>query len=122
MRIALAERTRHRVIVPNDLQMELRFRDPRTRTAPSTPAPAIPRRASPADEQLPQAAEVLNAGERVAMLAGAGALHATDEVIEIADVLGAGVAKALLGKAASLTTCRSSPARSGCSAPGRAGT
>ena len=47
-----------------------------------------------------RAAEVLNAGERVAMLVGAGALHAADEVIEVAELLGAGVAKALLGKAA----------------------
>ncbi|MBA3949096.1 MAG: thiamine pyrophosphate-requiring protein, partial [Acidobacteria bacterium] len=46
------------------------------------------------------AADVLNAGSRVAMLVGAGALGATDEVIEVADILGAGVAKALLGKAA----------------------
>ena len=43
---------------------------------------------------------MLNAGERVAMLVGAGALHATDEVIAVADILGAGIAKALLGKAA----------------------
>jgi len=43
---------------------------------------------------------VLNEGKKVAMLVGAGALHATDEVIETADRLGAGVAKALLGKAA----------------------
>jgi pyruvate dehydrogenase (quinone) len=43
---------------------------------------------------------VLNAGERVAILVGQGALHATDEVIETAEILGAGVAKALLGKAA----------------------
>ena len=41
----------------------------------------------------------LGAGEKVAMLVGAGALQATDEVIEVADILGAGVAKALLGKA-----------------------
>ena len=47
-----------------------------------------------------RAAEVLNAGEKVAMLVGAGALDATDEVIAVADRLGAGVAKALLGKAA----------------------
>ena len=44
--------------------------------------------------------EVLNAGKKVAMLVGAGALKATDEVIEVAEKLGAGVAKALLGKAA----------------------
>jgi pyruvate dehydrogenase (quinone) len=49
---------------------------------------------------LRQAAEVLNAGSRVAILAGAGALHATDELIEVAELLGAGIAKALLGKAA----------------------
>ena len=46
------------------------------------------------------AAELLNGGERVAMLVGQGALGATDEVIEVAERLGAGIAKALLGKAA----------------------
>src|SRR6202012_3525132 len=45
------------------------------------------------------AAAVLNAGKKVGMLVGAGALHATDEVIAVADTLAAGVAKALLGKA-----------------------
>ena len=54
----------------------------------------------PREADLERAAEVLNAGQRVAMLVGAGALHATDEIIETADILGAGVAKALLGKAA----------------------
>jgi pyruvate dehydrogenase (quinone) len=49
---------------------------------------------------LRASAEVLNAGEKVAILVGAGALEATDEVIAIADTLGAGAAKALLGKAA----------------------
>jgi pyruvate dehydrogenase (quinone) len=49
---------------------------------------------------LLRAAEVLNSGERVAILVGAGASGATDEVIEVADLLGAGVAKALLGMAA----------------------
>ncbi|HWH73023.1 MAG TPA: thiamine pyrophosphate-dependent enzyme, partial [Methylibium sp.] len=55
---------------------------------------------APNPNELKHAAEVLNAGSRVAMLVGAGALHATDEVIEVAETLGAGVAKALLGKAA----------------------
>jgi pyruvate dehydrogenase (quinone) len=49
---------------------------------------------------LRRAAEVLNAGKRVAMLVGAGALGATDAVIATAERLGAGIAKALLGKAA----------------------
>jgi len=57
-------------------------------------------RVVPHEDDLRRAAEVLNAGERVAMLVGQGALHATDEVIEVAEILGAGVAKALLGKAA----------------------
>src|SRR5205085_4923273 len=49
--------------------------------------------------ELVRAAEILNAGERVAILAGQGALGAGDEVLETADLLGAGVAKALLGRA-----------------------
>jgi pyruvate dehydrogenase (quinone) len=54
----------------------------------------------PTTADLQRAAEVLNAGNKVAILIGAGALHAADEVIETAERLGAGVAKALLGKAA----------------------
>jgi pyruvate dehydrogenase (quinone) len=53
----------------------------------------------PLEEDLKRAAEVLNAGTKVAMLVGQGALHAAREVTEVADILGAGVAKALLGKA-----------------------
>ena len=51
-------------------------------------------------EDIQKAAEILNKGKKVAMLVGAGALHATDEVIAVANRLNAGVAKALLGKAA----------------------
>src|SRR5438094_6932386 len=57
-------------------------------------------RVVPVEEDLDKAADVLNVGEKVAMLVGAGSLHATDEVMEVAQLLGAGVAKALLGKAA----------------------
>jgi pyruvate dehydrogenase (quinone) len=53
----------------------------------------------PFEDDLLAAAEVLNAGTKVAILVGAGALGATEEVVAIADLLGAGVAKALLGKA-----------------------
>ncbi len=56
-------------------------------------------RVIPTPEDLRKAAEVLNAGRKVAMLVGAGALGATEEVLHTADLLGAGVAKALLGKA-----------------------
>jgi pyruvate dehydrogenase (quinone) len=54
----------------------------------------------PYDVDLDRAAEVLNAGKKVAILVGAGALGATDEVIAVADRLSAGCAKALLGKTA----------------------
>ena len=54
----------------------------------------------PQEADLRRAAEVLNEGKKVAILVGAGALQATDEVIAVADKLQAGVAKALLGKAA----------------------
>ena len=60
----------------------------------------------PYEADLRRAAEVLNAGKKVAILVGAGALQATDEVIAVADKLGAGAAKALLGKGALPTTCR----------------
>jgi pyruvate dehydrogenase (quinone) len=101
MRIALAERTVTCVILPNDLQMEEAVPTPphahgTVHSAPGYVRPEI----TPPEAELSRAAEVLNAGERVAMLIGAGALGAADEVIEVADMLGAGVAKALLGKAA----------------------
>src|SRR5690606_2096282 len=54
----------------------------------------------PGEVSLRAAADILNAGNKVAILAGAGALHATDELIAVAERLGAGIAKALLGKAA----------------------
>ena len=57
-------------------------------------------RVVPRDEELERAAEMLNAGERVAILVGAGrARRGRRGRSQVADVLGAGVAKALLGKA-----------------------
>src|SRR5436305_1201051 len=100
-RIALAERDVTCVIVPNDLAEEPAEEEPPREhgSVHSSPGYAPPK-IMPAPEQLQAAAEILNSGERVAMLVGQGALHATDEVIEVAETLGAGVAKALLGKAA----------------------
>ena len=59
-----------------------------------------PPRVVPKKETLQRAADVLNEGKKVGIVVGAGALGATDEVMEVAELLGAGVAKALLGKAA----------------------
>jgi pyruvate dehydrogenase (quinone) len=86
--------------MPNDLS-ESEYEKPArshgfTRSGPGYSRPVVVPRA----EDLRRAAEVLNAGRKVAILVGAGALHATDEVIAVADRLQAGAAKALLGKAA----------------------
>ena len=100
VRIARAQRAPTCVIVPNDLQ-EMPAQEPARRhgTVHSGIGYAIARPIPDAHE-LQRAADALNAGKKVAMLVGAGALHATSEVLEIADMLGAGIAKALLGKAA----------------------
>lgn len=100
-RTALAERSVAAIIVPHDVQEQ---------DAPAAPAHEhanlsgsvgyMPPRVTPQDSELDRAAEVLNAGSKVALLVGAGALWATDEVIQVANRLDAGVAKALLGKAA----------------------
>jgi pyruvate dehydrogenase (quinone) len=101
IRIARVERTVTCIIVPNDVQeMDAVPEPPRQHgTVHSGVGLCLPR-VLPTDEDLRRAADVLNAGSKVAMLVGAGALGATDEVIEMAETLGAGVAKALLGKAA----------------------
>jgi pyruvate dehydrogenase (quinone) len=99
VRTALSQRTVTAVIVPNDVQ-ELPYEEPprahgAVQSSPGWSAPVV----VPRESDLRRAADVLNAGERVAMLVGQGARHATDEVLAVADVLGAGVAKALNGRA-----------------------
>jgi pyruvate dehydrogenase (quinone) len=101
LRIAQAERTVTCVIVPADVQdMEAVPAQPHATHTVHSGTGYWPGRRVPQQAQLQSAADILNAGERVAMLVGQGALGATDEVIAVADTLGAGVAKALLGKAA----------------------
>jgi pyruvate dehydrogenase (quinone) len=101
MRIAIARRTVTCVILPADIgAMDAVPGQPHASKTIHTGVGWREPRVIPRDEDLRAAADVLNAGERVAMLVGAGALHATDEIISVADTLGAGIAKALLGKAA----------------------
>ena len=89
------------LIVPHDLQeLEAVVVPPREHGTVHTGIGLTAKRLLPGDADLQAAAAVLNAGERVAILAGAGALHATDELIAVAETLGAGLAKALLGKMA----------------------
>src|SRR5436305_1359614 len=98
IRLALARRAPSAIIIPKDVQEE-KFVEPArahgfTRSGPGYSRPAL----VPAEADLRKAAEVLNAGEKVAILIGAGAVDAAEEVITVAETLGAGVAKALLGK------------------------
>nr|WP_315249159.1 thiamine pyrophosphate-requiring protein [uncultured Duganella sp.] len=101
MRIAIERRTVTCVILPNDLQdMKAVETPPREHGTIHSGIGYTGHAVAPRQEDLQRAAAVLNAGKKVAILAGAGALHATDQLIAVADKLGAGIAKALLGKAA----------------------
>ena len=101
LRIAISERAVTCIIMPKDVQeMEAVEKPPEAHGTVHSGLGYSPPNVVPMDVDLKKAADVLNAGKKVAMLVGAGALHATNEVIEVADLLGTGVAKALLGKAA----------------------
>ncbi|WNI14498.1 thiamine pyrophosphate-requiring protein [Actinacidiphila sp. ITFR-21] len=98
MRTAYAKRTVTAVIIPADVQ-ELDY------TPPTHAFKMVPSSLGladyapvPADGDVARAAEVLNSGAKVAILLGQGARGARAEVEQLADTLGAGVAKALLGK------------------------
>jgi pyruvate dehydrogenase (quinone) len=98
IRVARAERAPTAIIIPADVQ-ELEYSAPTHafKMVPSsigTDWPVV----APHDEAIVRAAEVLNAGTKVAILAGQGARGARRELEEIAELLGAGVAKPLLGK------------------------
>ncbi len=101
MRIARDQRTVTCLIVPSDVQeLAAVEKPPREHGTVHSGIGMTAKRVVPGDADLRAAAAVLNAGRKVAILAGAGALHATDELLEVAERLGAGIAKALLGKAA----------------------
>lgn len=100
IRIAVGERRVTAIILPNDLQEAEYSEPPRAHGTLHSGIGYTRPKMVPYEADLQRAAEVLNAGEKVAILVGAGALDATDEVVAVAERLGAGVAKALLGKAA----------------------
>lgn len=100
MRIALERRSVVCLIFPNDVQdLEAVPVPPREHGTVHTGIGVTSHAAVPPEAALANAADLLNRGERVAMLVGAGALSAGAEVRAVAERLGAGVAKALLGKA-----------------------
>ena len=98
LRIAMSRRAPTAIIIPADVQ-ELDYTPPAhaMKMVPSSTGIAWPRMT--ADETaLQDAARILNEGEKVAILVGQGARGADAEITQVADLLGAGVAKALLGK------------------------
>ncbi len=98
IRVALAERAPTAIIIPSDVQ-ELEYSAPTHafKMVPSSIGVDWPT-AMPGDAAIARAAEILNAGQKVAILAGSGARGARAELQQVADLLGAGVAKPLLGK------------------------
>lgn len=101
VRIALAESSPTCLIFPGDVQVEKAVPHPPREHATTVSGIGFHRGITvPPQMDLDRAIEILNKGEKIAMLVGAGALGATQQVVECAEVLGAGVAKALLGKAA----------------------
>ncbi|MGW3354939.1 thiamine pyrophosphate-requiring protein [Streptomyces bungoensis] len=98
IRTAFARRSPTALIIPADVQ-ELDYSPPTHdfKMVPSSLGMSD-YTAVPSDEALRRAADVLNAGDKPALLIGQGAAGAVAEVQEIAELLGAGVAKALLGK------------------------
>jgi pyruvate dehydrogenase (quinone) len=98
IRLAIARRMPSVIILPKDLQ-EQPYAQPKrahgfTRSGPGYSRPIV----VPAKANLREAADILNSGEKVAILIGAGAAEAAEEVVAVAEALGGGVAKALLGK------------------------
>lgn len=97
---ALTNNTVATVIIPSDIQ-EMEFSPPpKTHGAVYTSVGWSRPRSLPNPEELRKAADILNDGKKVAMLIGQGAAGAADEVVEVAELLGAGVTKALVGRAA----------------------
>jgi pyruvate dehydrogenase (quinone) len=100
VRIAKSYRCVTCLIFPNDVQGEDAVELPEREHGTTVSGIGhIRAQVTPHEDELRRAADILNAGERVAMLVGAGALGAGELVESSAELLGAGVAKALLGKA-----------------------
>jgi len=101
VRSAMSKRGVAHITLPVDVQVQevKRGRSPRNPVHHTSSAPAFPEHL-PGQAVLDYAADILNRGKKVVILAGQGALHATDELEKTAELLGAPIVKALLGKAA----------------------
>jgi len=104
IRTAYARRGVAHITVPNDIQVADAGADPwqhvAPASAPKTAAVYLPPPGLPATEDLQRLADFLNEGKKTAILAGAGALHAREELLGVAEALDAPIVKTLPGKAA----------------------
>lgn len=99
-KVAKSNQTVATVIIPADIQEQEFSPPPKTHGAVYTSVGYSHPRVLPDKDELQQAADILNEGQKVAMLIGQGAAGAQDEVVETAELLGAGVTKALVGRSA----------------------
>jgi pyruvate dehydrogenase (quinone) len=103
IRTAYARRGVAHLTVPNDIQVADAGADPWQHVAPARPPATAPLMLEapgrPRDEDLERIASLLNDGEKIAILAGAGARHAREELLTLAETLGAPIVKTLSGKA-----------------------
>jgi pyruvate dehydrogenase (quinone) len=103
VRTAYARRGVAHLTVPNDIQVADADADPWQHVAPARPPSTAPVQLQPPgrprDEDIQQIADLLNEGEKIAILAGAGALHAREELLALAETLAAPIVKTLSGKA-----------------------
>jgi pyruvate dehydrogenase (quinone)/pyruvate oxidase len=104
IRTAYARRGVSHITIPNDIQVADAGADPwqhvAPASAPKTAAVYLAPAGLPAADDLQRLADFLNDGEKIAILAGAGALHAREELLAVAETLGAPIVKTLPGKAA----------------------
>jgi pyruvate dehydrogenase (quinone)/pyruvate oxidase len=100
-RTALARRGVSHITTPVDIQDQKLDDDDRSARNRKGHAGSAYARSSrlPPDEDLKEAADILNEGKKIVILAGQGALAAGDELVDLAETLGAPIVKALLGKA-----------------------
>lgn len=101
IRTALTNRSVSHITIPVDVQVES-MKKGRSKRDPAHHTSAVPAHFEqlPSSVDLEHAADILNRGKRIVILAGQGALHATDELEAMAEKLGAPIVKPLLGKAA----------------------
>ena len=98
VQVAQVTRSVTAIIIPNDIQEADYEEPPRTHGATFSGGSIHMPHVVPQDEDLRRAAEVLNAGAKPAILVGAGARGAYEEIEQLADILGCGVARALNGR------------------------